>query len=235
MPKPDSRLGDMSEFGEYFVLKIDDGPVWRPLPELLESATLRKLIAQTRLTMAQMSKCDPTCVPAAAAASSLQISMVARLLSPAIGATLAFGSTPSPSGTDLPRWQLKGHSVEFSYQVIDWHSGTSAHESAIRISDSILNGVITPINTGFLASSSMSHKVLRGNVASAANGAVTVLAMTRPDLEPAGRELVRELLNTPMLKEAGAFTDSGFRRHNCCLFYRVPGGGLCGDCILSPR
>ena len=27
-----------------------------------------------------------------------------------------------------------------------------------------------------------------------------------------------------------------FTRTSCCLFYRVPGGGLCGDCVLAaPR
>ncbi|TDC62491.1 hypothetical protein E1200_25580, partial [Actinomadura sp. GC306] len=24
-------------------------------------------------------------------------------------------------------------------------------------------------------------------------------------------------------------------RSNCCLYYRVPGGGMCGDCGLSSR
>jgi ferric iron reductase protein FhuF len=24
-----------------------------------------------------------------------------------------------------------------------------------------------------------------------------------------------------------------FRRRSCCLYYRVPGGGLCDDCVLT--
>jgi FhuF 2Fe-2S C-terminal domain len=24
-------------------------------------------------------------------------------------------------------------------------------------------------------------------------------------------------------------------RRSCCLFYRVPGGGTCGDCVLTPE
>jgi ferric iron reductase protein FhuF len=24
-------------------------------------------------------------------------------------------------------------------------------------------------------------------------------------------------------------------RHNCCLYYRIPGGGTCGDCVLTPQ
>ncbi|TDC76951.1 ferric iron reductase, partial [Actinomadura sp. 7K507] len=29
-----------------------------------------------------------------------------------------------------------------------------------------------------------------------------------------------------------SFGAGGFVRHNCCLYYRVPGGGMCGDCGL---
>jgi hypothetical protein len=29
--------------------------------------------------------------------------------------------------------------------------------------------------------------------------------------------------------------DWSFRRRSCCLYYRVPGGELCGDCVLSHR
>ena len=28
-------------------------------------------------------------------------------------------------------------------------------------------------------------------------------------------------------------TGVGFARRTCCLFYRVPGGGTCGDCVLN--
>ena len=26
-----------------------------------------------------------------------------------------------------------------------------------------------------------------------------------------------------------------FTRRTCCLYYRLPGGGLCGDCVLHQR
>jgi ferric iron reductase protein FhuF len=26
-----------------------------------------------------------------------------------------------------------------------------------------------------------------------------------------------------------------FRRRSCCLYYRVPGGAVCGDCVLHER
>ena len=35
----------------------------------------------------------------------------------------------------------------------------------------------------------------------------------------------------------GTLTGTGFRRRSCCLYYRVPGGGVCGDCcfLRPPR
>jgi iron complex transport system ATP-binding protein len=29
--------------------------------------------------------------------------------------------------------------------------------------------------------------------------------------------------------------DAGYRRTSCCLYYRVPDGGLCGDCVLMTQ
>ncbi|MGW5694872.1 (2Fe-2S)-binding protein, partial [Streptomyces asiaticus] len=38
----------------------------------------------------------------------------------------------------------------------------------------------------------------------------------------------------PPLRDAGTLGTAplGYRRRTCCLYYRVPGGGLCGDCVL---
>jgi iron complex transport system ATP-binding protein len=29
------------------------------------------------------------------------------------------------------------------------------------------------------------------------------------------------------------FDETGYRRNSCCLYYRTPRGGLCGDCALD--
>ncbi|MFD7559857.1 (2Fe-2S)-binding protein, partial [Streptomyces sp. NPDC059835] len=49
-----------------------------------------------------------------------------------------------------------------------------------------------------------------------------------------------------LLGEGGALAGTGtfiheeglgvaFVRRSCCLYYKVPGGGLCGDCVLRTR
>jgi hypothetical protein len=46
---------------------------------------------------------------------------------------------------------------------------------------------------------------------------------------------VRGLLATSELSGCGDFIGSGFVRNSCCLMYRIPGAGLCGDCVLRTR
>ena len=80
--------------------------------------------------------------------------------------------------------------------------------------------------------------LLWGNAASALAGALGVLVRAQPWLrEPAtalaAALLARRLADTGELGVTGE--GLGFRRRSCCLYYRLPGGGLCGDCALAWR
>lgn len=81
--------------------------------------------------------------------------------------------------------------------------------------------------------------LLAGNIASALVGAAGALLSARPDLRRPIVETTRSLLDTGLLAGSGVITGDGlnFRRRSCCLFYRLPGGSLCGDCVLhrAPR
>ena len=101
------------------------------------------------------------------------------------------------------------------------------------ISDSLLATIVGPLNETLKTTASLSDRVSWGNTISAANGAVTVMAMSRPDLEQSGRALVRALLDIGPLHDTGDFDGGRFVRHSCCLFYQAPSGGLCGDCVLT--
>ncbi|MEY7980314.1 (2Fe-2S)-binding protein, partial [Streptomyces pilosus] len=59
----------------------------------------------------------------------------------------------------------------------------------------------------------------------------------RADVADRAGRLARELLTDPSLAGAGTLTGTAFRRRSCCLYYRVPGGGVCGDCcfVRPPR
>ncbi|MBI0295147.1 (2Fe-2S)-binding protein [Streptomyces sp. PRKS01-29] len=85
----------------------------------------------------------------------------------------------------------------------------------------------------------VSERLLWGNAASALAGSLRVLhdwCRARGLAGAADRavELARAQLVHPPLRDAGALSTAplGYRRRTCCLYYRVPGGGLCGDCVL---
>jgi ferric iron reductase protein FhuF len=82
----------------------------------------------------------------------------------------------------------------------------------------------------------VSPRVLWGNVASAVNGAATMIAAVRPDLTGPAAEAAAAMLRYPPL--AGTYQGHplrGFRRRNCCLIYRLSPErpAYCGDCVLG--
>jgi ferric iron reductase protein FhuF len=82
----------------------------------------------------------------------------------------------------------------------------------------------------------VSPQVLWGNVASAVNGAATMIAAARPDLASPAARAAATLLGQPVL--AGTYQGrplTGFRRRNCCLIYRLSPSApaYCGDCVLG--
>ncbi|MGW4250864.1 (2Fe-2S)-binding protein, partial [Streptomyces californicus] len=45
--------------------------------------------------------------------------------------------------------------------------------------------------------------------------------------------LAAELFDDEALRSTGAPHGPAFRRRSCCLYWRCPGGGLCGDCVFD--
>jgi iron complex transport system ATP-binding protein len=79
----------------------------------------------------------------------------------------------------------------------------------------------------------VADRVLWGNAASALRGAARALDGASPGTVsrsvPVGAVATRLLARGRL---TGALDDAG-RRRSCCLYYRVPGGGICGDCVLA--
>ncbi|OBG72428.1 iron reductase [Mycobacterium sp. E2462] len=77
--------------------------------------------------------------------------------------------------------------------------------------------------------------LLAGNVASALFGAARALCAARPDLRRRIAATTGDLLGTGILAGSGVSTGAhlGFRRRSCCLFYRLPGQSVCGDCVFD--
>jgi ferric iron reductase protein FhuF len=88
----------------------------------------------------------------------------------------------------------------------------------------------------------VSPKVLWGDAASAVATARRLVAAARPGSAARASTLAERLLTGPPLAVTAALRapeppDVGwtFRRRSCCLYYRVPGGDVCGDCVLLDR
>ena len=222
-----------AEIGEYFALTGADRGDWRAIPALFDEATLIDFVERTRTAIAASARCDRDDISVRMAASSFQLGVAARLLSPPIGAASCFGAVPVINERSLVWQPTSSHRPEFAGTDLDWVRVSTPERAAELIASSICDGVLRVLNDKLRDLMSLSSQVSWGNVISAANGAVTVLAMSRPERERAGRDVVRALLNTEPLRGTGEFSHGRFQRRSCCLFYQAPGSGLCGDCVLT--
>jgi hypothetical protein len=226
-------LARTADLGEYFALPAQNEGEWQELSLLLNPATIIDFVDRTRNAIAAAAGCDTSSIPIRLAASSFQLGIAARLLSPAIGAATCFGAVPVVTAESV-KWQADAHhSPRFGMTTLEWVDAETVTVAAGVISASVLTAILGPLNETLRSATALSSRVTWGNVISAANGAVTVLAMSQPQHESRGRALVRALMDTEQLTKTGSFLHGKFVRRSCCLFYLAPESGLCTDCVLS--
>jgi hypothetical protein len=213
-------LADAARTGPYFALSVgDDGRRWQPAAALYAG----RLAGLVESTAAQLGVTE-----ARVAASTVHLGYAARLWSPVLGCALQDGIVPDltelRTGTATPmRLNLPGPR--------GWQPG-SEEELAALTYRMVVTCHLEPLGAGLPVK--VAAGLLHGNAAAAMTGALRVLACTRPDLGRPARALAERLLDTGVLRGTGELTGPGleFLRRSCCLFYRVPGGGLCSDCPL---
>ncbi|MEV7440732.1 (2Fe-2S)-binding protein [Streptomyces sp. NPDC091204] len=169
--------------------------------------------------------------PGRVAASTAQLGIASRLWSLGLGCAALAGRVPDLAA-DRVWWRLPdAGSLEL------WLP-EPADLPAETLGESVL-GNLAVLDAGLRERFGLSQKVLRGNTASGLVGALRVLI----DRVPSGAAVA---LAGALLAEGGALAGTGtfiheeglggaFVRRSCCLYYRVPGGGLCGDCVLRTR
>jgi FhuF 2Fe-2S C-terminal domain len=235
-------LADLAVLGPYFAVDVHrpgspPRPPWQPLDALIGSPdALAGRIGEVRERLAAAAGLPATAVEFRVAASIAQLGLCARLLSPALGAAAA--GRALPVDTAQARW-VPALGGPFRLSLPD----TVLEDSAVRTSAAVdpaataelLAGAITQIVRAVQAMA-VSPRVLWGNVASAVNGAATMIAAARPDLASPAAGAAVALLGQPVL--AGTYQGrplDGFRRRNCCLIYRLSptAPAYCGDCVLG--
>ncbi|MEV5440574.1 (2Fe-2S)-binding protein [Streptomyces sp. NPDC052682] len=168
------------------------------------------------------------------AASVAQQGLAARLWSVALGCAALYGHVPDLDGR-LLHWNPDGSAPDDL-----WLSQVrSLPGNAATVADTVLHGHLEPLAAALRTRHRLAPGLLRGNAASALAGAGRELERWarrngRTDLAARARSLTADLLAHPLLTGTGTLAGTAFRRRSCCLYYRVPGGGVCGDCCF-PR
>ncbi|MGI5203450.1 (2Fe-2S)-binding protein [Spirillospora sp. CA-108201] len=158
------------------------------------------------------------------AGSLLFQGLAARVWSPVVAAA-ALGVVPDLSGV---RWRwAPGEPIGLGLADVRGWRVESAGEAVEIVHPMVVDGLLRPLREAVLGVVKLADGLVWGNAASALAGSLNV-----GDADPGRVAIVRELLGREPLAEVGAFGPRGYVRTNCCLYYRVPGGGMCGDCGL---
>jgi hypothetical protein len=212
-----AELSEVASHGGFFALTVGgDAMGWHAVSQsyadgyadLIEVAVKRYGSTETRI-----------------GASLVHLSHATRLWSPVLACALGHGVIP-----DLKDLQRADDGAQLRLpKPIGEAVGTPSAGLLYRI---VVQHHMERLEAGLRVK--LAVGLLSGNIASALVGASRALLSARPDLRQPIIGITDSLLNTGRLAETGVITggDLGFRRTSCCLFYRLPNAGKCGDCPL---
>ena len=245
-----AALAQAARAGPFFVVEPwTPAGRWRPLRGLVsDPAALSERVGYARRVLARRARIAAGEVEERVAASIVFGGLVSRLVSPQLGAAVLSGVVPDLTVADLwwrptqrdegGPWPLAAGpagGTEVGDLVEDMQVRHAAELMAERT-----HAITSPVTAAFATSFRLSRRVLYGNVASALAGASAVLAGSCPARAEVAHRLTAQILALEPLRGTGKFVRSGpggprlqFVRHSCCLLYRVPGAGTCGDCVLT--
>lgn len=214
-------LAKISDINGYFA--IGTGPVdsgWWSVqqlytdPELLDGIVDR---VQKRIGAAERR----------VAASIFFLGFAARLWSIGVGAVVGHRLLPELAAEEVLFREVDGQTELHIERPVGWQGD----DLEPMLADMVLDSHLVPLSTALHRLGPISREVLRGNAASALLGAARVF--DRNATNGPGWQLARRLCSDERLSAAICFTETAYRRTSCCLYYRAPRGGLCGDCVLT--
>lgn len=230
----DPDLAALRPLGGFFVLRVTGVPL-RP-PATLARTYARPALPQDQdpLRVRVRKVGDALRAPAPRIAASVaQQGLAARLWSVTLGCAALYGAVPDLDPR-LLRWDPDGSAPDDL-----WLTEVRPRPAdAATVADVVLHGHLEPLGAALRARYRVADGLLWGNAGSALAGAARQLhqwarAHGRADVAARSGALTAELLAHPLLARTGTLTAAGFRRRSCCLYYRVPGGGVCGDCCFT--
>ncbi|MFF9127193.1 (2Fe-2S)-binding protein [Streptomyces sp. NPDC014889] len=229
-------LAALNDLGGFFALRTGTPP-HGPLPTLAQAYADPAPDAGTHPLVVRVRRvADGIGAPEARVAASVaHQALAARLWSAALGCAVLYGRIPDLDAR-LIRWDPAGSAPDDL-----WLTEVRARPAdPDTVADAVLHGHLEPLAAALHARYRLAPGLLRGNAASALAAAARLLenqarAGRRARAGDHASELAAGLLAHPLLDGAGTLIGpgAGFRRRSCCLYYRVPGGGLCGDCCFT--
>ncbi|AUG75789.1 hypothetical protein CFP65_0862 [Kitasatospora sp. MMS16-BH015] len=183
------------------------------------------------------------------AVSVLHLGLAARLWSVALGAA-ALGPGLPELGPDTlhHRWPADGPLELWLPAPEPEPAAGHAPDLATAVHRTVIGGHLTPLHDTLRAITPIAPRLLWGNAASALTGSLQILhtriAPTHPAAAATALRVTQQLLAaTPLLGTGVLAPDEfsppsapqRFRRSTCCLYYRLPAGGTCGDCVFGTR
>ncbi|MFG2717935.1 (2Fe-2S)-binding protein [Streptomyces sp. NPDC048416] len=225
------ELAEVSSVGGFFALRTAHGV--RPHVPLaaLYAGETAPLAARVDTVAARLRTPERR-----VAASIAHLGLAARLWSIALGPAVLHGVLPDLA-PDRLYWD--GARTSPDDLLLAPGVGEDREATAQAILETVLAAHLTPLAEAFRRDTAVSAGLLRGNAGSALAGAVRELhgwarRESRPELGERALELGTELFAHPDLAGTGVLlAGPAFRRRSCCLYYRCPGGGLCGDCVFD--
>ncbi len=199
-------------------------PPWRRMAELVDDPdVLRERVSAVQSYLA--GDRAATDVPLRVAASVAQLGLVARLVSPMLAMAVLTGRFPDLDLSGL--WWQPELGGAFPLSLADADCDTA---------ERVIGGPVRQLVEA-TRPFSVPERVLWGNVASAVNGAATMIDLARPDLAARTSLIASAVLDVPFLRLTSERTADGrFRRLSCCLIYRASPtnsrDAICGDCVL---
>ena len=220
-PAAITALDGLRTVSGYFAVgtgPLNDG--WRPVGQLYDdTALLAEIVGRVKARM------DVT--EQRVAASTFFLGFAARLWSVGLGAVAGYRLL-----VDLPPERLLFREVEGQIELHLEHPAAQRRDDLpAALADLVLDTHLTPLAVALRRLSPISEQLLEGNSASALLGAARVFDRDRATTS--GWQLARSICTDPRLSSAVRFGDIDYRRNSCCLYYRTPHGGLCGDCALN--
>ncbi|MCX4885442.1 (2Fe-2S)-binding protein [Streptomyces sp. NBC_00847] len=243
----DQDLAALGPLGGFFVLRTGGAP-HAPLPTLADAYTTYTCTTHTTYPQENQSsdaRGNPITFRVEKVAHSLrapemriavsvaQQGLAARLWSVTLACAVLYGSVPDLD-PGLLHWDPDAGAPGDLWLA----EVRPLPADAATVADVVLKGHLEPLAAALRARHRVAPGLLRGNAASALAGAARQLdhwaaAHGHPRAAAHTRSLAAGLLAHPLLSGTGTLTGTSFRRRSCCLYYRVPGGGLCGDCCFT--